>query len=141
MTLLTPLACSAFTSSVRYSTGSRKTSSLAGEAISGVSVVVAPRIADLLAADVEYEVVAGERAEGLVARRVDTAGEHRELRGRDELRERVGAEVELVVAVGHGVETDQVHHLGLGLHLVGGEEQRALEGVAGVSTSTFRRRP
>ena len=86
----------------------------------------------LLAADVEHQPVLGERREALVGGDIDAAGEHREGRGLDELRQGLGAEVELVVAVDHRVEADPVHHLGLDLAGIGGEEQRALEDVAGL---------
>ena len=86
----------------------------------------------LLAADLEHEVVEGEGGEQVVGGDVDAAGDDREVGGLDELGQRLGAEVELVVAVDHGVEADAVQHLGLGLAGIGGEEERALEGVAGL---------
>ena len=76
--------------------------------------------------------VEGERREQVVGGDVDAAGDDREVGGLDELGQRLGAEVELVVAVDHGVEADAVQHLGLGLAGIGGEEERALEGVAGL---------
>ena len=87
--------------------------------------------AHLLAADLEHQMVLGERRQQVVARDVDVARQHRELRRLDELRQRLRPEVELVVAVDHRVRRHPVQELGLDLPLPGGEEQRALEHVAG----------
>ena len=95
----------------------------------------------LLAADLQHQMVLGERREQVVGGDVGVAGDHRELGGLDELRQRLRAEVELVVAVDHGVEADAVQHLGLGLAGIGGEEERALEGVAGLEHEHVLARP
>ncbi len=132
MILLTPSAFSFSTSAVIALTSSSMAMLGPGEASSGVSLVMRADDADLLAADIEHD------------RRLDLAADAPTCRSGGRWRRAPGtcalsrngtsadlAVVEFVVAERHGVELHLVEELELGLPLVGGVEERALEIVAG----------
>jgi hypothetical protein len=113
------------TASLRYSISSPNVTLGPPEEVMSVSV--------LLAADLQHRPfldLAGQHRLGLGDGRV--AGDDGKLGGVDELGQHGRAVVELVIADGHGVETDCVHELDCVLALVGGVEQRAGELVARV---------
>ncbi len=88
--------------------------------------------ADLLAADLEHDRRLDAVADLRLVARQHVGGDDREGDLVEEAGKAILALVEFMVADGHRVELHQVQELGFGQTLIGGEEQRALEVVAGV---------
>ncbi len=108
-----------------------------GDVLAGARDLVAvlgrqPDQADPLAADLDHGRFPDRVGQQRLARDIGVRHQHREVHRVDEAAQHLGAVVEFVVAHGHRVIAQLVHHLGRQLALVIGVEQRALELVAAI---------